>query len=199
MAFITELDVINDQLATLGESPLNSLTDDHPMTAGGLRILRVASYREQAKGWWFNRERVTLAPDPVSKNILVPADAISIDPLAPSDHFVLRGRRLYNPKTTSYSFTSPIVCKLVRFLEFTDLPPTAAAYISLSAVLQFQRDYDADPQKTKLLMIDLQSAYKDLNAEHTRNMQTNMFTDSASIRYKMDSLGTNLARGSIMN
>lgn len=50
MAFLTTLDVVNSQLATLGETPLNDLDEDHPFVAAGLLALRTVNSREQTKG-----------------------------------------------------------------------------------------------------------------------------------------------------
>lgn len=196
MPLMTELDVINDQLATLGESPLNSIEDDHPMVAAGLRFLRVASYREQAKGWWFNKELVTLTPDPVTGKVLVPADAITVDPEAPYNHYVQRGRYMYDPRKSSTKFSEPIPTRLTRNIPFEDLPPTAAAYIGVSAVLAFQRSYDADPQKTADLKQDLARALIDLNAEHTRSINANLL-NNPSVQAKVFSLGSTLAFGGL--
>lgn len=197
MALLSELDVINDQLATLGETPLNSVEEDHPYVAAGLRFLRVANHREQAKGWWFNKEIVTLTPD-VNGFIFTPTDAISVDPVTPSNAFVQRGRRLYNPATTAYVFTLPVECKLIRLVAFDELPPSAASYIGLSAVLVFQRSYDADPQKTKDLTLDMRQAYTTLNAEHIRNQNVNML-DKPSTAALNNRLGFNVTLGGLRN
>lgn len=175
MAFLTELDVINDMLATLGESPLNAVEDDHPMVASGVRILRVTSWREQAKGWWYNKELLTITPDS-DGNLMTPADAISVDPISPILPYVQRGRRMYDPTTASFKFTLPVDCTLVRNIDFVDLPPSAAAYIAACAVMQFQTDYDADEAKARRLMANRNDALATLNAEHTRNMKVNLLT-----------------------
>lgn len=173
MSFLSELDVVNDMLATLGESPLNAIEDDHPMVAAGVRALKVASWREQAKGWWFNKETVTLAPD-ADGYIMTPADAISVDPVSPSNEFVQRGRRLYNPSTTSYKFTASVECKLIRSVPFEDLPPSAAAYVAQCAILAFQTSFDADPGKVREIKQSRADALMALNAEHIRNQQVNL-------------------------
>lgn len=180
MAFLDELDVVNDQIATLGESPLNALDEDHPLVATGLRLLRTTSFREQAKGWWFNKELITLSPD-ADGNIFTPADAISVDAVDVRNNLVQRGRRLYDPSKTTYTFTTGVACKLLRNIPFTDLPPSAQAYIGSSAVLRFQIAYDADPVKTRSLKEDVGAALVTLNAEHTRNMDVNLLRRASTL------------------
>lgn len=188
MAFLTELDVINDMLASLGEAPLNSIEEDHPMVASGVRQLRVASYREQAKGWWFNKETVVLQPDVATQEIFVPGDCISVDPTDPFTNLVQRDRRLYDPSKTTFKFTVNVPVNMTRYVEFQDLPPTAAVYIGQCAVLMFQKSYDADPNKTKLLMMDKQEALMALNSEHIRNADVNLL-NKASTAERMANLG----------
>ncbi len=187
MAFLTELDVINDMLATLGESPLNAIEDDHPMVAAGVRFLKVASWREQAKGWWFNKEVVTLSPDD-DGYILTPADAISVDPLKPENLFVQRGRRLYNTENSSYKFTQEVKCAVTRSIPFEDHPPSAASYIAQCAVMEFQISYDADGQKTRLIERNVREALAALNTEHIRNQQVNLLY-RPSVQYEMARMG----------
>jgi hypothetical protein len=147
-------------------------------------MLRVASFREQAKGWWFNRELTTLKPEPDTGFVFVPADAISVDPMEPSRSYVQRGRRLYNPATQSYKFTQEIKVQIIRNVPFGELPPSAAAFIGLTAVLAFQKTFDADSNKTKLLMNDLRDAYVTMNSEHIRAQDVNLlYRHSAQITY----------------
>lgn len=187
MPFLTELDVVNAQLATMGEAPLNELTDDHPFVAAGLRILKVANYREQSKGWWFNTEWATLAPDPVNSSISVPDDTISINP-SDSYKYAVRGRRLYDLTRQSYAFTKSVKVEMLRYVNFEDLPGSFSSLVQLDATKDFQLEYDADRfkaqtyenQRTEMLMV--------VNAEHTRQRKANLL-HSYSAQAKFNSLG----------
>lgn len=177
MTFLTELDVVNDMLATMGETSLNTLEDAHPLVPAGRRFLKERSWQEQAKSWWFNRELTTLNPDPAGM-IFLPADTISVDPFDVSLSYVQRGDRLYKPFDTDsnnkFIFTEAVTCWLVRNLPFTDLPGPAQRVISVAARLDFQLLYDADTAKVALLRADLQDAYITLNTEHIRNKGVNL-------------------------
>jgi hypothetical protein len=167
-------------LSTLGEAPLNSIEEDHPMVASGVRQLRVVSYREQAKGWWFNKETVTLQPDAATGEVFVPGDCISVDPTDPYTHLVQRGRRLYDPTKQTYKLPNSVPVNMTRFVPFDDLPPTAAVYIGTSAVLMFQKSYDADPNKTRQLVADRGEALVALNSEHIRSMDVNILNRTST-------------------
>ncbi|ALF01674.1 tail tubular protein A [Caulobacter phage Percy] len=197
MAFLTTLDVINAQLATLGEAPLNDIEEDHPFVAAGLLSLRTINNREQAKGWWFNKEIVTLNPDATTGSISIPDDAISVDPIDGS-HYVMRGRRLYNPNTSTYVFTAPVRVRLIRRLDFEDLPPSAADYIALSATYEFADSYDADKAKVDRLSLRRREALITLNSEHIRNSNVN-FLDRPATAASLYRLGRSPQLGGIRN
>jgi len=180
--FITELDVINDMLASLGELPVNAVTEDHPLVAAGLRMLRVCNLREQAKTWWFNKDLVTLTPDAATGFIYVPADTINIDPASPVTRLTQRGRRLFDPtRPDGYVFGQSVVCTLIRCIPFEELPPLAQAYISLDAQKDFQKAYDADRTKYEQLSMDRREAYMTLRAEDIRNRKSNLLYNPSTL------------------
>lgn len=178
MAFLNELDVVNKCIGTLGESPLNSLSDEHPLMAAALQALKVASMRVQARVWWFNRELTTLVPDTINGSIFLPADTIRLDPTDTSLNYVQRGNRLYKPyappSEDKYRFTKSVQCWLVRNLPFTDLPPTAQTAVMFAAVLDFQKEYDSDTDASAALTKDLGDAMVQLNTDHIRNVNANV-------------------------
>lgn len=197
MAFLTQLDVVNQMLATLGEAPLNQITDDHPLVPAAIRELRITSGREQAKGWWFNTEYINLTPDVATGFLYVPGDCLSVNPFNTTT-VVQRGGRMYNLQTASYTFTDGLPCQLIRQVDFEDLPVSASAYIGLSAVLKFQTDYDADGQKTRQLMMDLAAAYTEFNSEHIRAMKVNLLNRPTTAA-ALNRLGGNPQLGGIRN
>lgn len=186
MAYLTELDVVNECLKTLGELPLNTLDDEHDLVPAARSALKRVNMREQAKAWWFNKELTKLTPDVVTGYIAVPSDTIRVDPTDESLNYVQRGDRLYQPYASAaadkYKFTAPVECWLIRQLPFEDLPATAQTLISVATVLDFQKDYDADRQRVASLQQDYQVAYMTLNAEHIRNVNANRFRSPSMVR-----------------
>ena len=179
-------------LALLGESPVNVLEDDGALVSSGIRMLRVASLREQSKSWWFNKEQMLLTPDASSGYIYAPEDGIRIDPIDAGLNYVLRGRRLYNvnaPGQDPYKFAAPVTCWLIRMLPFEDLPASAQLLVSYAAQIDFQKAYDADPQKFQQVVIEYKQALMTINAEHTRNLRVNIL-DRPSVAAVMNGLST---------
>lgn len=173
---VTRLDVVNDMLACLGELPVNSLEEGHPLVPTAIRVLAAANTREQAKSWWFNKELVDLLPD-TDGFVFVPNDTLKVDAQQGNLHYVQRGRRLYKPyepnAATKYVFSEKVRVWLVREVPFEDAPVNAQMFISYSAQLDFMKSYEADPQKFQ----QVRDLYRDtlitLNSEHTRAMNAN--------------------------
>ena len=176
----TELDVVNACLATMGERPLNSLSDPHTWRAAAQDKLRKASERLQSKGYWFNRERITLTPNLVDSYIYLPGDALKVTSTNPD--YVVRGDKLFNLDGGTYIFTAAQMLVVVRDVPFEDLPHTAQTLIEAQAVMSFQADYDSDATKMRQLAADMNQASADFNREETRQVRANMIESNAKLQ-----------------
>lgn len=178
----SQLDVINEMLASLGELPVNEIDVDHDLIASGVRKLKIMNAREQGKGWWFNTERLVLDPDAVSGMVYVPDDTLSVTPTSPYQYLVYRARRLFDPRSQAgFVIGKRVAVKLIREVPFDDLPAMAQAYIGYSAVLQFQKDYDADRLKYEQTLKDKNEAFVDLRAEDIRARKTNLLHTPSTV------------------
>lgn len=170
---LTELDVVNEMLSTLGELPLNDLDEAHPLVPSCRRTLRISASVLQTESWWFNIETLTLNQNEDGE-VLVPNDAIRADPIDRTWHLIQRGRKLYDPYNATYNIGENVAVNLVRDLAFDLLPPSAQQVVSLSAQLRFNKAYDGDETKIRLLAQEYGEAMKLLRAEHIRNMDVNI-------------------------
>jgi hypothetical protein len=173
------LTVVNSMLGTLGEAPLNSLSEEHPLLGACQLYIGLSDTAIQSTGWWYNREHLTLQPSARDSGIYVPGDTLGIrDPLVHGTHqpvrAALRGRRLYSLDRGTYDFTDTLDVVLIRRVPFQELPEIAAAYIAADAVLTFQRVYDGDAARTRQLEVAHNMARANANAEETRNVKANM-------------------------
>lgn len=185
----TELEVVNACLATMGQSPLNSLLDDHPYKAAAQLKLQTSNRREQKRGWWFNSEYLKLLPEVDTKYIKIPQDVLAVKPIEKlQPPFGQRGTRLYNNSTNSYEWDWPVWVDCIRLLNFEDLPSAAADAVSTGAVLRFQRDFDSDSQRERSLAADYTMARAELVAEDTRNVRPNLLMTHSN-QWKMSQMG----------
>lgn len=182
MSFITELDVVNRCLATMGELPINTLEGSrNPIVTNARSAFRDVSIEEQAQGWWFNLEIVELAPQGGTTTepgfYRPPSDCLS---LATNDDFnpswlSVRDRKLYdNGKAEFHTGTSPIKVKIVRLVPFDDLPYNAQRLIRDSAVRKFQMDYDGDELKIAQAESSYSAAYGLCMSDHIRSVKANL-------------------------
>ena len=175
---LTRLDVVNDMLACLGELPMNSLEEGHPLGPTAIRALDIANSREQTKGWWFNMEVTDLVPD-TQGYIYVPNDTIRVDPVEAGKAYVQRGRKLYKPYEPTLAekwfFDRTVRVKLTRLLDFEDLPSSAQNFVSYSAQLDFMKSYEADSQKYQQVTQLYRDSLITINSEHTRAVKLSAF------------------------
>ncbi len=172
-----ELEVVNDCLASMGESPLNTILEPHEFKSSAQRALSKANKRIQQEGWWCNLEAATLTPSPDTGHITLPGDCLKWQSGVRNAHLGFaeskpwlgqRGLRLYDLRARSYVITETVTGELVREIPFEDLPPVLSAYISAEAVLRFQSDFDADNSKRQELAQLAAVCRTAARAEHIR-------------------------------
>jgi hypothetical protein len=173
---INTLSTVNDMLGLLGELPINDLDAFHPVVPKATSVIATTNAVVQGDAWWFNTETITLSPQAITKDILLPADTLSVDSVASIPHVAQRGPRLYNLDTASIEFDKPVAVVLRRLIPFEDLPHNARAYVRARALLAFQNTIDGDAVKSREIKDEVNNTYAVLNSEHIRNRKVNMLT-----------------------
>ncbi len=144
----TKLEAVNTMLATIGESPVNSLTGqlgvDVRLAQSTLdEVLKAV----QSRGYHFNVEHdVDLAKD-VNGYIYVANNVVEVDvdPASyPNIDPVLIGNRLYDRKEHTYVFSSDLKASLTYLREFDDVPEAVKRYVTIRAGRVFQARYPGD-------------------------------------------------------
>jgi hypothetical protein len=178
----TELEAVNDMLATIGESPIDSLSEpsSHDAVTAYQLLLR-ESRAVQTKGWHFNREpKIPLQPDAVTGEIRLPLNILQLDSVYPSDgiNAVQRGLRLYNVTERAYTFPAAVTVDMIIGLPFDELPEFARRYIFIRAGRKFQNRFQGDQILSAYTDRDEAEAWADFMAAEHRNADANMLTDS---------------------
>ena len=141
VAATTELESINIMLAAIGEAPVNSLTGTLPVDVKlAQSTLTEVNKEVQSEGWSFNTEiDVTLTRDG-SNHVSLGTDVIRVDPNT-HDHTdidaIQRGLKLYDRLNNKYEFTKDLICTVVYFRTFEEIPEPARRYITIKAARIF--------------------------------------------------------------
>ena len=140
-AATTELESINIMLAAIGEAPINSLTGTLPVDARlAQQTLTEINKKVQMEGWSFNTEiDVTLTRDG-SKHVALSNDVLRVDPNIhqhPTIDAIQRGLKLYDRLNNKYEFDEDLICTVVYFRAFNEIPEPARYYITIKAARVF--------------------------------------------------------------
>jgi len=167
-----QLDAVNNILAARGLGMTDVLDTSYPEVNEAMQTLRTTARSVLAHGWWFNTERVTLAPT-ADGRIYVKANTITVRNLDPSFPVALQNESLRHGD--SYIFDTPVTVQRTFDVPFDEMPIQASDYIALQAQYIAQRNYDGDSTKTREIMLSVNDARAALMAEHTRNVRHNQF------------------------
>ena len=137
----TELEAINIMLAAIGEAPINSLTGTLPVDARTAQnTLTEVNKEVQSEGWSFNTEiDVTLTRN-VSNQINLGLDVLRVDANIhqhPTIDPIQRGLKLYDRQNNKYEFDEDLICTVVYFRDFDEIPEQARRYINIKAARIF--------------------------------------------------------------
>tara|TARA_Y100000052_G_scaffold19006_1_gene18631 strand:- start:1 stop:609 length:609 start_codon:yes stop_codon:yes gene_type:complete len=141
VAATTELECINIMLAAIGEAPVNSLTGTLPVDARiAQSTLSEVNKSVQSEGWSFNTEiDVTFTRDN-SNNINIASNILRIDANIhqhPTLDPIQRGLKLYDRLNNTYEFDEDLICTVVYFRDFNEIPEPARHYINIQAARKF--------------------------------------------------------------
>lgn len=175
------LDVVNDMLGTMGEVPLNSLSDPHSFKGAALRALNKHDRAIQARGWWYNKEVFVGQPELSTGKIYLPTDTIAVR--TDKRKLVQRGRTLYDTEKGTDIFTDAQTIVLIRLVPFEDLPESVAAYIAAVATHRFQIDYDGDSTKAAQLAQHIADTRSEARADDIRNSRANLIESNVRLQY----------------
>jgi len=142
VAATTELEAINIMLAAIGEAPVNTLTGTLPVDVRlAQSTLTEVNKEVQSEGWSFNTEiDVTQQRDNSTQQINLSTDILRIDPNIhqhPNIDAIQRGLKLYDRLNNKFEFDEDLICTVVYFRTFVEIPEPARRYITIKAARIF--------------------------------------------------------------
>jgi hypothetical protein len=189
MTNTTKLRALNTLLANIGAAPVNSVDTPSADVALALATLDEASISVQNYGWHFNTEDdYPMTPDS-SGFIALPDNVILVDVDVannPNDlDVVVRGNRLYDRANHTYVFTEGLKARIVRALEWEDLPQAARTYIMILAARMFQDRAVGSEKHHGFTLRDEQMALANLKRFEAQTGDYNIF-DNHSVSRVID-------------
>lgn len=141
----TKLEAVNQLLRSVGERPVNDLTDTRRLDV----VNAIDSINKEAKrlllvGWWFNIEKgVTLTPNG-NGELVLPNNALKFrlsrgTAYSSGLKLVERGRVLYDlDARSSTQFTDSVDIDVTYGLDYEELPESARQVIYYRAGIEYQ-------------------------------------------------------------
>jgi hypothetical protein len=128
----TELQAVNEILASVGQAPVTTLDQTNPDVAIAYDTLIQVSREVQAEGWTFNREyEYPFTPDN-NDEIQIPGNVLQLD-LTPDyrdKDAVIRSGKLYDRTAHTYKWTdAEVKCDVLWYFDWVDLPIPVKDYI----------------------------------------------------------------------
>lgn len=173
-----ELDIVNAMLSTEGVASVTSLDARHPSVRKARPRLERVNKEIQATGWWFNKDyNVGLTPT-ATKEIVLPADTLSADPVDENLTYRKRGGKMYDPYKQTYAFgddlsSGKLFLNITLLLGYEELPQEAVSAITAKACRRHAMAEDADPALLRELRGDEIMSFSELKRAHLRQLDVN--------------------------
>ena len=170
----TELQAINQILASVGQAPVTTLDTETLTDSNGQTVtvvtnpdiaiaydtLQEVSREVQAEGWSFNKEYdYLLTPDITTKYVVIPDNALQVD-LSNNPRYasayaykdtIRRDGRLYDKIAHTDQWNDPIYCDILWWRPWTDLPAPVQDYITARAAAIFASRIIGDGTQYQIL------------------------------------------------
>lgn len=184
---MTELEAVNFMLLSVGEHPVNSLSETRSTNVHlARRTLHQVSRQTQSVGLTCNSEeeyKFSLEPTGLDEfEIRIPENVLRIDASDITLDIVRRGKKLYDKENHTYKFEEPIECDVVWFLPFDELPQVVRDYVAIKASRIYQAKVIGSGQQFQFSIMDEQEAYSRLVIHEIDNGDYNMF-DNPETQY----------------
>ena len=157
---LTELEAVNEILASIGESPVNTIENPTNVDViNCLRILRNVNRRVQSKGWTFNKiDSYTLNPDASTHKIRWLSNLLYVVG-TDNKKYTKKGDYLFDWEEQTDIFNNSIDCTIIFLVDFEDMPDPMRSYITSKAATTFQTRYLGDSSLGEELLRDEQEAW----------------------------------------
>ena len=174
---MTELEAVNEVLATVGDTPVQTLAAGTYIEAVRiLQVLKETSREVQSKGWWFNEEEnKTLQPD-VNGLITLAYNVIEVTVVDDYNGSIIqRGNKMFNRESGTYNINKEIKVNIITGLEWNELPQVARLYIASMAAYKYNSGYMGLAEAKQDTLSIMNERYIQMKVSDTRSRDVNIF------------------------
>ncbi len=179
----TELKAVNSLLASIGDTPINSLDIVHPDVDIARSIIESNSLALQSEDWYFNTEHWEFNLDTSGMQPL-PSNALYVN--TPNPNWVKRGMYIYNMSNHTYIFSSEDVDGLsysvTSYLALPDLPYLAYSLIVNRSKVQFITELAVDRTKIEVLSKLITHQYIQLQKLNLKFIEPNALQSPTAVK-----------------
>ncbi len=185
----TKLDAVNLMLASIGQSPVNTLTGTLPKDVNKAVVALDNALREVlTQGWSFNSDTEYSMSVDGTNRIAVPASSLQIDPTFGEDYVprydseAPAGMFLYNRLKNSFNeFTQAVKVNIVWAFEFEQIPQHARQYVATKGARKFQSGIMASAILHQFTRDDESEAYATFRRVEKRQKRFNLNKYSVAV------------------
>jgi hypothetical protein len=175
----TELEAVNNILRSISEAPINTLLGNLPLEATRARAKLNERLRTVlTRGWTFNTDEDVALSSTGGTEVVLSPNVLDVQNMAPRTYTV-RGSRVYDPATRSYTLPDAVTGDLVIALPFEELPQPFRTYIYLSAGLEFQNETNGDAIQEKFSMQLVTAAWVSIQNWESRRRKYNLSSNQS--------------------
>ncbi len=172
-----ELEAVQMLLRAIGSSPVNNLTVAHPDVANARACIDRLRKSVQKKGWWFNTDYNVIFQVDGLGEVSIPKEITKFIPAEAT--YVKRGRKVYNSQAQTFNIGGNVqALKIVRSLEWEDLPDSMQEYAAYLACAQFISDEIEDPNKEQKFEQLAGISRIDVEKEELESIQINVYNNA---------------------
>ena len=185
----SELNMINDSLLSIGETPFleGTIVDTLPVGTDGetaKRIIRTTMIEVQARGWYFCTDYdFVLIPD-INKFISMPPNTLRVDfgNTGYKHRYIIKNGSIYDYLNQTYIIKEVLQADVIWLVDYADLPPEAYEYISLRAARKFQQKVIGAQELDSFTVRDETDALVNLQRRQLQSQDFNIGNSMVSTR-----------------
>jgi hypothetical protein len=185
----SKLDMINDALLAIGESPFidGTVVDNIPVGTDGetaKRLVEKTMVEVQSRGWYFNTDYdFVLTPD-INGFITMPPNTLRVDfGNAGNKHrYTIKNGSIYDYLNKTFIIESELLCDVTWLVDYAELPPEAYEYISLRAARKTQQKLIGSVETDSFTIRDETDSYVNLQRRQAQSQDYNIQNSRVSTR-----------------